>query len=956
MTRQRALFSTKRWNHRRSVEVGVMALVAFLLAITISPKASAQKIDTNQFVMTRILVDTAWARRPTFGIDSNDFWFGGVFATREPGYQSGSVGNIWSLARWLGLKIIEQRRAFDETGYTVYDGLIDAAIADSNERVIVGGGRLAEIGWAREIILYPFDSSQSYYWQSIFRLPEFASRPGSDTLNAVERDYWEHPSRERVYQSGNTTAGATILSRVAFGYDSVYHLRRYPSIAYDENFENTTAFFERNDLTARAAAMGPDHALRSRYFAVRGHLFEGGAASDTDTLLLLDIYNEIPKGTTYLNSSGVVTSNPTQDVEILYTTVPVLKADLKPIRTDYNKYVEKTINIDLARLQPTSGMGGPLNPDNTAHRFDLRVRWTGKEKVALRSIHLRDSIAELLIGTDPTLNTLRHDLRLTLESEADRIMRGVDFQQDTIITNAVRDARMQKILRFYTGDEGLHIFTGLNYLDSFLYRRFPNLSVDTLTRGMRAFRAQPGSQGRGAELLHGTAVTEQEIAVELYPFEGPDIGADDSTYAGRFGLPPHIPRIPSISEHNGGRFGIPLLNISSGNVRDSVDIFSRAMQRQSFGAYAPGGYMIWPLLTGINNIGHAASVARRTGRRLIVWPGVMTNLRVLWQQTGENQYQLLDTQFSHQPEVEDQKMIVNLTLAYGGSGIHLSWVGSDTNEFGSEYKHLGGDTVLYNYGSDLGLVGQFTSDTTNDVLSPYVLGNTSYLAAHRVEIPNFWTGWQSRSRGMRWLTKTWIPKLWPTLRRLHWRDAYSIHFTALQTWFNPSTDDLKALVTRQRSIKAGEIISKIEAYGRDDTLAFTRLDSATNTFIEVGLFDKLSEVSSNPDPYNDTNYIMLVNRRTFARGADIDSTSERGRTMDSLAEWRRVVVYLNIPRRDPVSYTFVRIREISHDPTPLPFSNETPQEINTVVANYSRIEVIMAPGSGTLLEVTYLMP
>jgi hypothetical protein len=940
-----------------------MALVAMLLLMACASQLSAQLVDTNQFVIDRVLRDTTWARRPTFGIDTNDFWYGGVIGTPVPG---NTVAGYWTLARYLGLKILERRTAFDAAGYLLYDGLIEEADPDSNERVIVNGGLISSTGWAREIILYPFDSSQSLYWNSIFRMPDFASRPGGDTINSEERDHAGGFARERVYESANTTAGDTILKQVAFGYDSVFQLRRYPGPAYDENVENSSAFLLRNELATRAAGLAENQPVRSRYFAVRGHLFEFGAANDTDTLLLLDIYNEIPKGTEYLNSSGVVDSDTSQNLEILYTTLAVTKADLKPTGTppDYNRYVEKSFNVDLVRLQPTTGMGGPLNPNNTAHRFDLRVRWTGKEKVALRSINLRDSAAEMLLGQGTALATARHNFRVALEHEADRIMRGPLFNpgipNDTNTTNSVRDDRMGRILRFYTGDEAMYEMCGTNYIDTFLFHRFPNLTPNTLTRGMRGYRAQGGSNGRGAEMLHGTGTSENEISVELYFFEGPEHRAYDPEFASRFGLPYHIPRAPSLKEENGGRFGIPLLNIDSGNVRDSVDIFSRAMQRQSIGAYAPGGYFIWPLDRGVNHLGHGALVARRTGRRLILWPGVFSSLQVKWGEDPDpSHYALIDTQFSHLPTCGDERMLAGLAICYGSGGLHLGWVGSDPNEFGSRYKTLGGDSVLFNYVSDFGPAGPLTSDITSDTLPTYVLENTDRFPAHRVEIPHFWTGWKSRSEEIRRLTTEWIPGLWPTLRRLRWRDAYSIHFTALQTWYDPPTGDLDTLLTRQRLLDTNEIIRDITAWGReyrqfahDTGFYFTRPDSATNTFVEVGLFDRLP----GPNGY-DTNAIMIVNRRTFERPAVVPRTSTRGRIMDSLADVRQIRFHLNNLHHPDTShqYTWFRIVEVGADTVHIPVMSPGVEVsrtgLDTILHVDSLVSLTLRSGGSALLMI-----
>ena len=78
------------------------------------------------------------------------------------------------------------------------------------------------------------------------------------------------------------------------------------------------------------------------------------------------------------------------------------------------KVRQKLFAVDMIENSET-GMGGPWNRANFSllyngggddyrnyliRRFDLKMRWTGREKLALRSIALRDTLAQLLFGDD----------------------------------------------------------------------------------------------------------------------------------------------------------------------------------------------------------------------------------------------------------------------------------------------------------------------------------------------------------------------------------------------------------------------------------------------------------------------------------------------------------------------------------------------------------------------------
>ncbi len=131
-------------------------------------------------------------------------------------------------------------------------------------------------------------------------------------------------------------------------------------------------------------------------------------------------------------------------------------------------------------------------------------------------------------------------------------------------------------------------------------------------------------------------------------------------------------------------------------------------------------------------------------------------------------------------------------------------------------------------------------------------------------------------------------------------------------------------------------------------------DSAHKTFVELGLFyTRLDSVSG----YGmDTNYVFVVNRRTFERPLDVSATSDRGRKMDTLAEVRRIRLQLNLQRQTFRQYEFVRVREINPDTVTLPLATSSRMPLDTVVPADRAVELTLGPGRAALLQITYLRP
>jgi len=800
--------------------------------------------------------------------------------------------------------------------------------------------------WAREAIFFPFDSAASYYNQCRFLEPRINGHfPGSTLRNALERDHRNDSTLEQVYDTSTTLPAATVAEHIAFAYDPAYHVRRWKNGPWDDSVHNTSEFFSRNDLD-----ISVDH--RTMYIVATGHLFDedhGGRpylTGQNDTLLAIDVVNEIPSATTYLNQYGqTVTAG--ADTTFVYATGFVTKQDLLPpvsgVDTAWSKYRAVPLLFDMKRADP-NGHGGPFNDANSAHRMDIRVRWTGKEKLALRSIALRDTAAQLLLGDGAEAAAYRAAIRDSVE----RVLRGYTWNdpQDTAATNARLIDRLGKMIRIYTGDEGGGLRNvGFNWLDSVLYRRYGG--GDSLTRGFRSYRAQAGTMETDAS----TMTSQNEITMETYPWDfwwakgdwsdslldaRPPISLQGWTgleMSVRYGIPDSIVQPPTLIEHNGGRFYIPVLALDSGVAQQNVDMYSRFMQRANYGAYIPG-HSIWPYeKSAINKLGRAAALARRTGRRLIQWPGVHVGMH-LWNHARDGS-DYRDTILSHLPEAAEVRVQVNLGLCYGARGVEYSYLGANDNEYDTSY----------NFYTDFGPVGPTTTDTDN--VRTLYLHTPSYRNPPRADtIPNVYTGWGNRLREIRWINRWWIPRQWEYVKNLRWRDGYSTHFTVPQTYNPDSTRQMNS-----RPLHTGDIVRSIRTYDR-----YGHLDSLIETYVELGLFDP----HAGQNGY-DTAFCYLVNRRTFERPSDVDSTTARGKLMDSLAEVRRLVVALNFHHPDTThGYGWYRVVELAPDTTPLPQIFPTApvarKGLDTLVFGDSSIAVTLRPGGGALLKIFPVAP
>ena len=471
-----------------SLSLALALPLALALALASSP-ANAQQIDTNQFVNVQPLPDLAWALRPVWGLNPGEFMIAAYVETRPPG---STIGGLWRWTDALGIPIIEFRGSLLWTAAT--DTLADSALGRTPDgtwrhRLIVNLHPISWIGFAREALFYPFDSAASFSWQCRFLAPRVnGAFPGYLARNPIERDHKNDSMQEQVYDTATTAPGATVAAAIAFGYDSSLHIRRWKNGPWDDSVQNSSAFFTRNDLDI-------SHDNRAMFVVLSAHLFDdehGGreyGVGHSDTLLAVDLVNEIPAGATWLDADGVVRAA-TTDTSFVYDTRFVTKEDLLPPVEDgvtlWSRYRAVPLHFDMKRRNDT-GHGGPFHAASSAHRMDLRVRWSGTEKLALRSLALRDTMAQLLLGEGAEAAAFRQAVIDSVE----RVLRGASWNNpaDSVATTARLQERLGKMMRVYTGDEGDALRNvGFTWLDSLLYRRYGG--GDSLTRGFRAYRAQ----------------------------------------------------------------------------------------------------------------------------------------------------------------------------------------------------------------------------------------------------------------------------------------------------------------------------------------------------------------------------------------------------------------------------------------------------------------------------------
>ncbi len=368
----------------------------------------------------------------------------------------------------------------------------------------------------------------------------------------------------------------------------------------------------------------------------------------------------------------------------------------------------------------------------------------------------------------------------------------------------------------------------------------------------------------------------------------------------------------------------------------------------------------------------------------------------------------LDTVVGHYPEAAELWAMATTSLAYGAKGI--DWQVMDGHYNSLNTRSIGFDdatwrtVVVHPDGSetsmidstalidsleiwngvnpDFGACGPMLAyrDTTRNHYDQFLVlrhydWRDYYDDTAGYYIPDFYTGWGVRSRATKEIDH-WLHRIGPELMKLAWRNTYSINYTVPQnytiTYFpygetahNWDTATALERGVGYRPVPSDEIFSSVTAYRRDkilipglNTIGDSLVaDSPEHTYVEVGLFEPRHDTTG--DPMRDTNYMFLVNRRTFERPRgdySISPTSARGRMMDSVSEMRVIDVRLNLRHPDSSQYNFVRVREIEPTTDTLPLATGPRVGLDTAIAADSSFRIALNPGHGALLEITYLPP
>ncbi len=863
----------------------------------------------------------------SYGLGETEFMIAAYTANTPP---SGRRADMWRFLDTIGVNVwhctVESIAQLDS---------IVASPDRGRKRMILKHGPLYDPGFAREIRFYPFDSVQSPYWQSRFAWLE-GGRTGRNGKTRTSGQL------EQRYDTTNTVPGQTVAKWITYDWK--------PGQKYRYPYDETTG-----ERLPDTAVQGADQFItdgwRNRgqdlnyYVAVTARLLEPSrrpAPAADLSVLEIDVIHEIPRGTPYRDARGRTIVNDERNVEILDTTLVVRRGDLVPARgAAAGAYREVSFPIDLTRS--ADGSPGPLAPGSASQRFDLRVRWTGAEKIGLRDIALRDRMGEQLLAENDSARAYRAGL----VTELRRALYGPNLS-----AGKLRDA----IIRIDSDHEpGPTEYAGFEYLNGMI-RRTVRVNPSRPGRGgdsLPAHAVQTGGAVRH-NLEHFHAVTSpEEITVEIGYLNNlrDDVKlAPDRTNLEAFsdlrdyGITVH--KLPSIREHNGGSYHVPELTLDE----EGVGRYEEMLQQFHLGRHIPdqdvpraNWIMQNPSLYGV---GRAAILSREKGRRLVTIPGLIGQLHkriVIDDIDGEDTTAHIDHILTHLPEASETRLMANLSLCYGARGLLYYWIGS--------YPHVLTPVTVEGReewigGQDsFGPTGLFTTDRFTNRID-YILRRNPWMGNDPVDtLRDLYVGWRNRMEELTKLNRGWLPTIGSEMakRNVRWRDGYSVNFQALRPG-----NDADARLT-PRPLPPNEIVTGVRAYGRGSDEA----DLPHETFVELGLFYTRPDRSSRR---LDTNYIFVVNRRAFERPADIPADSERGRLMDALAETRRIELDLNLTRRDTSRPEYIRVREVRGDTSRLPLASGPRTPLDTIIRTDGTASLTLGPGRGALLEITYLRP
>lgn len=919
-------------------------LVVLGLAGTSNDSFAQRWLDTNKPVT------------PGYGYRLNEFpiiasptkWTGD--SINSPGF---AYGNIWNFAHAMRFNVCQvDLGPFDAN---ILDAIVHTPITlrrrgqDNKpeldtDRIILVQSALRNAGYGREIQFYPFDSVQSPFF--VWKFAQISG--GTTELNEAEADLQLGPPSEQVYHGSTTTPGDTIAWNITY---------ENPDDPVDSRH-----FFDRRVVELRDANT---QAARRYYFVTTAHLFDSlnSANGDATPVFRIELRHSIASGMHYL-LDDMTTAQAASDMSILIDTFSVTKGELLAGTDDRPKYRRSTRAINL-RLRPVDGGPGPMNaaqPGDNDRRVEALIFWTGAEMAALRSFAIRDSIGHMMISDTASAVSYRDALLVTER----RLLRGdgatgtnLDSLRHCIIAQEVTSEPNWNPFEF-AGFKA----AGKLLADTFNLAHYRQANSEPIRVGdsLRGWTSHGGSSPDVPGTFHRLSG-----AREIYPQFGYLNSLADTVPAFRdstnydvfrtaTGIPLH--QIPTLVEHNGGRFHLPILDSTA----DAVELYETTLQRGFLGFYHPGGYALpWPYNKNpgsIDFLGESASIAKREGLRLM--PVVGTTSAFVIRKHPDSS--ATDTIASHIPEVSELRMLAHMALCYGGSG--LWWWNLQTNPQEMRETSTGSGIWVTPPANALGEnccwgpSGFLNRDTVpppgtsavNDAADRFNFRLFDIGGTEQGVILNYYAGWRARTREIKRIDSALLGPdgVVSELIKLRWRDGYSISHTV--RWPGATTDTLF------RTLPSTEIITGVTSrYPGGSTI-----DSAHRTFVELGFFHTRPGFTATGDTavMFDTNYVYVVNRRTMARPPEIPADSPRGLRLDTLAETReiRLRFHLHHSIEDTTrfkQYSFIRVQEVLPDRTPLPLSNQPRHVLDTLIYGDSTAVVVLPPGSGTLLRVTF---
>jgi hypothetical protein len=902
--------------------------------------------------------------RRMFGVGDKEFYKGAWIKIRpdvagtHPDTVDKHWRQVWELADTLGIDVLKIQ-GHDFESFALTKRMIWARTDDTSprQRLITShvsrkighfNGRdsfendFDKVSVGREVKFYPFtgrDSVEYRYWPSKF----MTLSGGFTDSNASELDVYGSKALEQHYRRDSLSDSTVIARNIVFDYFPSQTLR-WPQFTLggvlikDEfAWQNAHAFL--------AGDFQFNNNANRQFVVVAGHLFVDTTFTvpDTATVLKIEVIYEIPRGTKYVvyndsNQSKTIVTAAT-DIERNLATLNFKKSQLKPgITQSYSVYKEAALMFNAAWCSDyTNGLQntGPLYPGNESRRINLKVTWIGNEDLAIRSIALRDSIGQLVLGTSDTagqyalfqraLLDARRGVRLNETGTADSAWPVIarSGPVESAFYHGAAFNRLQRLVRdsvrgvdhVHNDSSGIPLWNETDYNESLFQRHKEN--------------ANP-------RFLVPEAVAP-EIGIKTFLWLHTRMKIKNG-------------RIPSISLHNGGRFFIPLLNFSTTQAgRDSIEHhYESTLQLLGLRQHIPyrgdqdmERHMHLPL-------GRAAETARDTRRRLFIVPFCVARLDINYNDMTEQHQYGVHTML-HIPEPAEMRTMVNLGLCYGARGVQWQVIEGQYNFMNSDNKFYDAsihDTARFGTNDDFGIHHPLARGPNLDVFPQFKfiesLGRYGYDATTPyATIDTFFTGWNIRTKSVIDIHR-WIDEVGPHLMNLGWRDGYSIHFTVHQPYDTANLIQFRPLPTN-------EIINTVHARHPGGAAR----DSMHRTFVELGLFYKTNATGMT---VNDVHHIFLVNRRCFERTTDIDSVTVMGRAMDTLAETRTIEVKLNLPHPDTTGYNFVRVQEIGCDTTRLPLSNRPRTPLDTIVNGDSTFLITLGPGRAALLRITYAPP